>query len=118
MSPAHRFAELAPGVRKDVPTTEEILKQLQTYYFDVALSSSLAALPTLTAFAKKGDIMYGSDYPYAPVEVSASFARQLDAYTALSEDENAAINSTNALALSPRLARQERDEPLKTLNAA
>jgi len=115
---SHRFAKLAPGVRKDVPTTEEILKQLQTYYFDVALSSSLAALPTLTAFAKKGHIMYGSDYPYAPVEVSASFARQLDAYTAQSEDEHAAINSTNALALFPRLARQERDELFKTRNAA
>ena len=51
---SHQFAELAPAVRKDVPITEEILKQFQTYYFDVALSSSPAALPNLTAFAKKG----------------------------------------------------------------
>lgn len=65
-----------------MPSTEEILEQLQAYYFDVALSSSVAALPTLTAFAKKGHILYGSDYPYAPVEVSASFARKLDVYTA------------------------------------
>jgi 6-methylsalicylate decarboxylase len=101
----HRVAELASRVRKDVPPSEEILKQLQTYYFDVALSSSLAALPTLTAFAKQGHIMYGSDYPYAPVEVSASFARKLDAYTALSEDEHAAINCSNAFALFPRLAK-------------
>jgi predicted TIM-barrel fold metal-dependent hydrolase len=49
--------------------------------------------------------MYGSDYPYAPVEVSASFTRKLDAYTALSEDEHAAINSSNAFALFPRLAK-------------
>jgi predicted TIM-barrel fold metal-dependent hydrolase len=92
-------------VREDLPPTEEILKQLQTYYFDVALSSSAAALPILMEFAKKGHIMYGSDYPYAPVEVSVSFARKLDTYTRLSEDERAAINRANALTLFPRLAK-------------
>jgi predicted TIM-barrel fold metal-dependent hydrolase len=102
---SHRVAELAPRVRKDVPPTEEILKQLQTYYFDVALSSSPAALPTLTAFAQKGRILYGSDYPYAPAEVGASFAHKLDAYTALSEAEHTALNHDNALALFPRLAK-------------
>lgn len=103
---SHRFAELTPAVRKDVPSTEEILKQFQTYYFDVALSSTSAALPTLTAFAKKGHIMYGSDFPYAPAEVGTSFAHKLDAYTTLSEAEHAAINRNNALALFPRLAKQ------------
>jgi predicted TIM-barrel fold metal-dependent hydrolase len=102
---SHRVAELAPRVRKDVPPTEEILKQLQTYYFDVALSSSPAALPTLTAFAQKSRILYGSDYPYAPAEVGTSFARKLDAYTTLSEAERAALNHDNALALFPRLAK-------------
>jgi 6-methylsalicylate decarboxylase len=102
---SHRFAELAPSVRTDVSPPAEILQQFQTYYFDVALSSSAAALPTLRAFAKKGHIMYGSDYPYAPVQVSASFARKFDAYTALSEDEHGAINRGNAVVLFPRLAR-------------
>jgi 6-methylsalicylate decarboxylase len=102
---SHRVAELAPRVRKDVLPTEEILRQFQTYYFDVALSSSSAALPTLTALAKKGHIMYGSDYPYAPAEVGASFAHKLDAYTTLSEAEQVALNNNNALALFPRLAK-------------
>lgn len=102
---SHRIAELAPRVREDVPPSEEILKQFRSYYFDVALSSSPAALPTLTAFAQKGHILYGSDYPYAPAEVGASFAHQLDAYTTLSEAEHAALNHDNGLALFPRLAK-------------
>ncbi|MCD5328629.1 amidohydrolase family protein [Chromobacterium piscinae] len=100
---SHRFAELAPGVRHDVPTTEELLRLFQRFYFDTALSSARIALPSLTAFAGVDRILYGSDYPYAPAAVGASFTAQLDACAELSAAEHAAINRRNALALFPRL---------------
>ncbi|SUX54642.1 Predicted metal-dependent hydrolase of the TIM-barrel fold [Chromobacterium vaccinii] len=108
---SHRFAELAQGVRNDVPATEELLRLFQRFYFDTALASSPAALPSLTAFAGVSHILYGSDYPYAPAAVGASFTAQLDACAELSATEHAAINLRNALALFPRLAKVDSAHP-------
>ena len=44
-------------------------------------------------------VLYGSDYPYAPVTVSASFTQKLDAYQGFSEAEHASVNRGNALRL-------------------
>lgn len=72
------------------------------FYFDTALSSSAAALPTLLAFAKPGHITYGSDWPFAPLPASKLFAAGLENF-ALDPATRTAINHTNALALFPRL---------------
>ena len=103
---AHRFAEAAPGVRNDVPPADVLLGLFQRFYFDTALSASPAALPSLTAFAGVSRILYGSDFPYAPASVGASFTAKLDAYAGLQEAEHTAINYGNALALFPRLAKR------------
>ncbi|MEN7430675.1 amidohydrolase family protein [Chromobacterium sp. TRC.1.1.SA] len=108
---SHRFAELAPGVRNDVPATEELLRLFQRFYFDTALASARVALPSLTAFSGIGRILYGSDYPYAPAAVRASFTAQLDACAELSPAEHAAINRRNALALFSRLAKVDSARP-------
>ncbi|CAB3966774.1 amidohydrolase [Burkholderia aenigmatica] len=100
---AYRFAELAPGVRNDVPNRDGLLDLLRTFYFDTALSSP-SALPSLTAFAHPDRVLYGSDFPYAPPAVSTSFTHAQDAYAALGADRHAAINRANALPLFPRLA--------------
>jgi 6-methylsalicylate decarboxylase len=101
---AHRFAELASAVRPGAPAPAEILEVFKRFYFDTALSSGPAALPSLQAFAGASNILYGSDYPYAPASVGASFTAKLDAYDGLSEAEHASINRENALQLFPRLA--------------
>jgi 6-methylsalicylate decarboxylase len=99
---SHRFAELAPVVRSDLPTTEELLAAFRRFYFDTALSSP-AALPSLQAFAGTERVLYGSDYPYAPAEIGASFSKKLDAYQHFSEAEHASVNRGNASRLFPRL---------------
>ncbi|MGU7783191.1 2-hydroxy-1-naphthoic acid nonoxidative decarboxylase [Burkholderia sp. PU8-34] len=104
---AYRFAEIAPGVRDDVPPRDGLLDLMRTFYFDTALSSP-SALPSLTAFAKPGHVLYGSDFPYAPTAVSTSFTAAQDAYDALGADQHASINHGNALALFPRLSGQAR----------
>jgi hypothetical protein len=50
------------------------LADFSTFYFDTALSSSAAALPTLLAFAKPGHIIFGSDWSFAPVAAGKLFA--------------------------------------------
>jgi predicted TIM-barrel fold metal-dependent hydrolase len=56
-----RFSELAAAVRVDAPSPEDILKEFQRFYFDTALSSGPAALPSLQVFTAPGHILYGSD---------------------------------------------------------
>lgn len=72
------------------------------FYFDTALSSSAAALPTLLAFVKPGHITFGSDLPFAPAEVGGLFAAGLETYD-MEAETRTAIDRTNALALFPRL---------------
>ncbi|HZA11176.1 amidohydrolase family protein [Mycobacterium sp.] len=80
------------------------LDDFASFYFDTALSSSAAALPTLLAFAKPGHITFGSDWPFAPTVAAKLFAAGLETYPGLDEPARNAIERTNALALFPRLA--------------
>ncbi|BBX62167.1 amidohydrolase [Mycobacterium saskatchewanense] len=73
------------------------------FYFDTALSSSAAALPSLLAFARPGHVTFGSDWPFAPIAAGKLFAAGLETYPGLDADARAAIDSANALTLFPRL---------------
>lgn len=73
------------------------------FYYDIALSSTSAAMPSLTAVADPARILYGSDYPFAP----AAAVRYMRAeYEDLDLDPGlrAGIDRRNAEALFPRLA--------------
>jgi 6-methylsalicylate decarboxylase len=104
---SHRFAELAHVFRLDAADPVDILKSFQRFYFDTALSSGPAALPSLKAFAQQDRILFGTDYPFAPAKVVASFTRKLDASDNLTADEYGAINRGNAEVLFPRLAPKD-----------
>lgn len=79
----------------------DALDELSSFYFDTALSSSAAALPTLLAFAKPGHITFGSDFPFAPRVASKLFAAGLEDHT-VDVDTRAGIDRTNALSFFPR----------------
>ena len=81
----------------------DVLDDFASFYFDTALSSSAAALPTLLAFAKPGHITFGSDFPFAPTAAGKLFAAGLETYPGLAAATRVAIERTNALALFPRL---------------
>jgi predicted TIM-barrel fold metal-dependent hydrolase len=72
------------------------------FYFDTALSSSAAALPSLLAFARPGHVTFGSDWPYAPVVAGKLFAAGLETYPGIDQNTRGAIERENALALFPR----------------
>jgi 6-methylsalicylate decarboxylase len=81
----------------------DVLDDFAGFYFDTALSSSAAALPTLLAFAKPGHITFGSDFPFAPTAAGKLFATGLETYPGIDAATRCAIERTNALALFPRL---------------
>jgi aminocarboxymuconate-semialdehyde decarboxylase len=101
---SHRFAELARIFRPDAATPADILASFQRFYFDTALSSGTAALPSLKAFAGSSRILFGSDFPYVPVGIAAHFTANLDAYDGLTPEEHGAIAHGNATTLFPRFA--------------
>jgi aminocarboxymuconate-semialdehyde decarboxylase len=102
---SHRFAELAHVFRPDAPEKTALLKTFQRFYFDTALASSAASLPTLTAFAQHQNILFGTDYPFAPANVVTNFTEKLDGYEPLESTFRNKISHENALALFPRLVK-------------
>lgn len=87
----------------------DVLDDLRGFYFDTALSSSPAALPTLLAFARPGHVLFGSDRPFAPTAASQYFTNGLDTGTA--PDVRHTINRAAAETLFPRLADTPRPAP-------
>ncbi|MCV7092411.1 amidohydrolase family protein, partial [Mycobacterium interjectum] len=98
---SHRMAVAIMGDTGRSPT--DSLDDFASFYFDTALSSSAAALPSLLAFAGPGLVTFGSDWPFAPVAAGKLFAAGLETYPGLDDGARAAIERTNALALFPRL---------------
>lgn len=95
---------MAIGILSDTGRSlTDTLDDFAGFYFDTALSSTAAALPSLIAFAKPGHATFGSDYPFAPIPVAKLFAAGLQTYPALDTDAHAAIDRLNALRLFPRL---------------
>lgn len=96
----------------------DILDDFSSFYFDTALSSSAAALPTLLAFAKPGHITFGSDWPFAPVAAGRLFAAGLETYPGLDNAVRDSIDRTNALALFPRLGTAVAPPPASRIDTA
>ena len=100
---AHRMATLANVVDPEVDAAET-LDDLASFYFDTALAGSPTVLPSLTAFARPGHILFGTDSPYASSKTIGHFTGKLDGHDGLDPTVHAAINRGSAEALFPRLA--------------
>src|SRR6516225_361889 len=94
------------------------LDEFSSFYFDTALSSSAAALPTLLAFAKPGHITFGSDFPFAPVAASKLFAAGVETYPGMDTATRNAIDRTNALALFDRFGTAPAIAPTSPISSA
>jgi len=79
------------------------LAQLKRFYYDVALSSSPAALPSLLAFAAPDHILFGSDWPHAPKQVGGLFESMYESFL-LSEAQRVSIDRGAAERLFPGFA--------------
>jgi 6-methylsalicylate decarboxylase len=82
---------------------EDVLSQLQSLYYDTALSANRNAFSSLRELVPPAHILLGTDYPFAPEFETSSAPARLAALTGLSEQEVQAIEGENALKLFPRL---------------
>ena len=96
---AHRFATLAASHKPDSYDADALLATFRRFYFDTALSSSPATMPSLRAFADPARILLGTDFPYVPGGMAETVTATLDGNPLLSEAEHAAIGHGNAATL-------------------
>jgi hypothetical protein len=59
--------------------------------------------------------VFGTDFPFAPADVTGYFTTKLDAYEGPTPDEHNAISHGNAVALFPRLALSR--DTMKTIRS-
>jgi len=78
------------------------LAQLQKFYFDIAISGSPTALPSLLALARPDHILYATDWPYAMETIVGAFTGMYEGH-AFSDAQRSSIDRGNAEALFPRL---------------
>lgn len=80
------------------------LARLQRYYFDIALSGTPSALPSLLAFTTPHKVTFGTDFPYAPDTAVAAMTAMYEAYD-LDDESRHQIDRGTAETLFPLLAR-------------
>jgi predicted TIM-barrel fold metal-dependent hydrolase len=79
------------------------LSLLKRYYFDIALSGSRTALPSLLAFTTPDHVTFGSDWPYAPATAVAGMTRMYESFD-IDETAREQIDRGTAAGLFPRMA--------------
>jgi predicted TIM-barrel fold metal-dependent hydrolase len=97
---AYRIAPFA-SPRRD---PADGLAQLKRFYFDIALSGSPTALPSLLSFAAPDHVLFGSDFPHAPAAAVRGFSGMYARYS-LADAQRRSIDRGAAEMLFPRLAR-------------
>ncbi|MFB7089208.1 amidohydrolase family protein [Streptomyces sp. NPDC056296] len=94
---ADRFA-LGGSTLPGAPDRESLMAAFRRFYLDTALSTSPLVIPSLTAFADPGHIVFGSDFPYA-AGMAEEFTAALDGSTLLTAAQLTAITHENADAI-------------------
>lgn len=99
---AERLARLErrPDFAHHVP--EGVVAELKRLHYDTALSANRLAMNTLLSLVTSQQVLFGSDYPYAPEDAMTGTVKGLAALN-LPVDDLAAIEWGNALRLMPSL---------------
>ena len=77
---------------------------LKRLYYDTALSASTYALAAMQALLEPSQILFGSDWPFAPEAVTRKSISDLQGLSNVDDATRTAIESSNATALFPRFA--------------
>jgi predicted TIM-barrel fold metal-dependent hydrolase len=82
---------------------QNLIASLRQLYYDVAMSASPYALPSLQALVDPSHILFGSDYPFMPEPAIADNVAGLADYKGFDQRAQWKIERKNGLALFPRL---------------
>lgn len=97
---------VAPLISPLVPQwpQERIFAGLRRFWYDTALCATRRSLPALLETAAPERVLFGSDWPYAPAEITAMSIAGLRDAPGVSDRLRAGIERENALRLFPRFA--------------
>lgn len=84
-----------------------ILHYIRRFYFDTALSPSPYAMSALNELVGEKQILFGSDFPFAPSLASSLQAKMLDSLEFWNCAQHYQINRGNAIALFPQYAKPD-----------
>lgn len=101
---AYRISLIAglPRIRERLP--KGALHYLKTFFYDTALSASPHPLRSLQELVPAEQILFGSDFPFAPEFVTKASVDGLASYPGFDTAARAKIERANALALLPTVA--------------
>ena len=97
-----RLARITESVNPRLPNGA--MHELKRLYYDVAQQASPEGLAPLMTLVSADQVLFGSDYPWAPPGMMAQTIAGLAAF-GFEPDELQAIERGNALRLFPRFAR-------------
>lgn len=100
---ADRLARLERRADYQRHVPDGVLAELKRLYYDTALSANRLSMTTLLGLVTARQVLFGSDFPYAPEDAMVGTVKGLNAL-ALPADDLAAIERGNALTLMPTLA--------------
>jgi len=93
--------DFLPGTLERAP--RGVMQYLKGFFYDTALSANPHALRSLCELVPSTQILFGTDFPFAPEPVTHLTVDGLTTYDGFDEAARAAIERANALALLPRL---------------
>jgi predicted TIM-barrel fold metal-dependent hydrolase len=91
------------GMREKVP--QGVMTYLKRLYYDTALSAAPNALRSLQELVDPSQILFGSDYPFAPGVLTAVTIDGLKNYEGFDKQALKAIEHENAIELFPRIGK-------------
>jgi len=90
-----------PDAGKAVP--KGVQYYLKRIYYDTGLSANPYVFRSLQELVDPGQILFGTDYPFAPAILTAETVKGLQGYDGFSADDLKKIEFENARSLFPRL---------------
>lgn len=97
---------MSPLIDPRLPLSpEQVLTKLRHFWYDTAISAGRSTFGALQEIADMKQIVFGTDWPYAPESVTGRTVKTLGEPHFLSNEQQQAINRANALSLFPRFDR-------------
>jgi predicted TIM-barrel fold metal-dependent hydrolase len=98
-------ASLTNGLKQyDGLVKDGVLTHIKRFYYDTALSPAAYSMSALKALVEPSQVLFGSDFPFAPAPVVAMETRTLEQSEVWPDDIKRGIDRGHALALFPRFA--------------
>ena len=95
------LADFDPNILERAP--RGVMAYLKSFYYDTGLSTSPYALRSLLELVPPTQILFGSDFPFAPAPLVVKEVDDLQAIQFLDENTRFMMDRTNALGLFPRI---------------